>query len=142
LISPALHKEFCLPYDRRMHDALHSLGFVITYHTCGGTKGIEELIVANGCDASETLAPTSIGGNQEPWEFKEKIGRRLALIGGLDQSNVLTLGSRADIRQMVFKLFEEVGYEGGYILSCCDHFFDAPLRNIRVYAEAARECVY
>jgi hypothetical protein len=142
LISPALHREFCLPYDRKMHEALHLLGFTITYHTCGGTKGIEELIVANGCDASETLAPTSIGGNQEPWEFKEKIGRCLALIGGLDQFNVLTLGAPADIRKMVFNLFEKVGYEGGYILSCCDHFFDTPPENIRIYAAATKECVY
>jgi len=142
LISPALHEEFCLPYDRKMHEALHSLGFSVVYHTCGGTKGIEELIVANGCDASETLAPMSIGGNQEPWEYKAKIGRRLALIGGLDQFNVLTIGTKADIRGMVFKLFETVGYEGGYILSCCDHFFETPPENLRAYAEAARECVY
>ena len=81
-----------------MHDALHSLGFAVTYHTCGGTRGIEELIVANDCDASETLAPVSIGGNQEPWEYKEKIGDRLALIGGLDQYNVLTKGTARDVR--------------------------------------------
>jgi uroporphyrinogen decarboxylase len=142
LISPALHRDFCLPYDRKMHDALHEFGFTVVYHTCGGTKGIEELIVANGCDASETLAPTSIGGNQEPWEFKAKIGRRLALIGGLDQFNVLTESSPEIIRDMVFRLFEKVGYDGGYILSCCDHFFETPPRNLRVYAEAARACVY
>jgi len=142
LISPALYQEFCLPYDRKMHDVLHSLGFTVVYHTCGGTRGIEEMIVANGCDASETLAPTSIGGNQEPWEIKAKIGRRLALIGGLDQFNVLTSGTREEIRAMVFKLFETVGYEGGYILSCCDHFFETPPEKIRIYAEAARECAY
>ena len=142
LISPAIYQEFCLPYDRKMHDVLHSLGFTVVYHTCGGTRGIEEMIVANGCDASETLAPTSIGGNQEPWEFKAKIGRRLALIGGLDQFNVLTSGTREEIRAMVFKLFETVGYEGGYILSCCDHFFETPPEKIRIYAEAARECAY
>jgi len=142
LISPALHRDFCLPYDRKMHDALHELGFTVVYHTCGGTKGIEEHIVANGCDASETLAPTSIGGNQEPWEFKAKIGRRLALIGGLDQFNVLTEGSAEIIRDMVFRLFEKVGFEGGYILSCCDHFFETSPTNIRIYAEAARACVY
>jgi len=142
LISPALHEKYCLPYDRELHDALHALGYTVVYHTCGGTKGIEEAIVANGCDASETLAPTSIGGNQEPWEFKAKIGRRLALIGGMDQFNILTSGSREEIRAMVFKLFETVGFEGGYILSCCDHFFETPPENIRIYAEAARECVY
>ena len=83
VISPKLHEEFCLPYDRKMHDALHDLGFLITYHTCGGTLGLEELIVANGCDASETLAPPSVGGNQQPWQFAEKIAGRIALIGGV-----------------------------------------------------------
>jgi len=142
LISPAMHKEFCLPYDRPMHDALHDLGFTVVYHTCGGTKGIEELIVANGCDASETLAPTTIGGNQEPWEFKAKVGGRLALIGGLDQFHVLTAGTPEEIRAAVFRLFERVGSEGGYILSASDHFFETPPENIGVYADAARECVY
>jgi hypothetical protein len=142
LISPALHRDYCLPYDRKMHDALHDLGFTIVYHTCGGTRGIEEHIVANGCDASETLAPTSIGGNQEPWEFKAKIGRRLALIGGLDQFNVLTEGAADLIRKKVVELFEKVGFDGGYILSCCDHFFETPPQNIRIYAEAARACAY
>jgi uroporphyrinogen decarboxylase len=142
LISPALHADYCLPYDRKMHDALHALGFRIVYHTCGGTKGIEEHIVGNGCDASETLAPTSIGGNQEPWEFKAKIGGRLALIGGLDQFNVLTEGSPETIRAKVRELFEKVGGDGGYILSCCDHFFETPPGNLRIYAEAARACIY
>ena len=142
LISPALHAEFCRPYDRRMHDALHALGFKVVYHTCGGTKGIEEDIVGNGCDASETLAPMSIGGNQEPWEFKAKIGGRLALIGGLDQFNVLTKGSPETIGAKVRELFEKVGADGGYILSCCDHFFDAPPENLKAYAAAARACAY
>jgi hypothetical protein len=142
LISPKIHKDFCLPYDRKLHDALHSVGFKITYHTCGGTKGIEELIVANGTDASETLSPPSIGGNQEPWEFKARIGHRLALIGGMDQFNLLTSGTKEQIRAMVFKLFETVGYEGGYILSACDHFFTAPPENLRIFAEAAKECFY
>ena len=142
LISPAIHEKFCLPYDRKLHDALHDAGFKVVYHTCGGTKGIEELIVRNGCDASETLAPPSIGGNQEPWEFKKKIAGRLALIGGLDQFNVLTRGSADDIRRKVRELFEKVGPDGGYILSCCDHFFETPPENLRAYAAAARECLY
>jgi uroporphyrinogen-III decarboxylase len=142
LISPAIHRDFCLPYDRNMHDALHALGFRISYHTCGGTRGIEEHIVSNDCDVSETLAPRSIGGNQEPWAFKAKVGDRLALIGGLDQFNVLTSGPPEAIRRQVRTLFEKVGADGGYVLSCCDHFFDTPPEHLRIYAEAARECAY
>lgn len=142
LISPDLFKEFCLPYDRKIHDALHELNFKITYHTCGGTHGIEEYIVANGTDVSETLASISIGGNIEPREVKEIIGNRLALIGGIDQHNILTTGTSEIIRNQVRELFETVGYEGGYILSCADHFFETPPENIQIYADAARECVY
>lgn len=142
LISPKIHEEFCLPYDRKLHDALGELGFKITYHTCGGTLGIEEMIVANGCDASETLAAPSIGGNQEPWEFKAKIGNRLALIGGIDQFNVVTEGTEQQIRDKVFELFEKVGYEGGYICSLADHFFETPPEKLQIVADAAHECIY
>ncbi len=142
LISPDLHKEFCLPYDRKIHDALHSLGFKITYHTCGGTYGIEEYIVSNGTDCSETLAPISIGGNQEPWEMKEKIGNRISLVGGIDQYNILTDGSAEKIRNMVHTLFEKVGYNGGYICACSDLFFDTPVEHLKVMADAAKDCIY
>ncbi|MBP1655690.1 MAG: hypothetical protein H6Q31_291 [Bacteroidetes bacterium] len=142
VISPGIHREFCLPYDRAMHDALHDLGFLVTYHTCGGTRGIEELIIQNGADASETLAPTSIGGNQEPWEVRRTMGNRIALIGGMDQHSVLTEGSPADIRAQVQLLFRTVGADGGYILSCADHFFETPLEHLDAFARAAFECVY
>jgi hypothetical protein len=142
LISPKIHEEFCLPYDRKLHDALSELGFKITYHTCGGTLGIEEMIVGNGCDASETLAAPSIGGNQEPWEFKAKIGNRLALIGGIDQFNVVTEGTEQQIRNKVFELFEKVGYEGGYICSLADHFFETPPEKLQIVSDAAHECIY
>ena len=125
-----------------MHDALHELGFKITYHTCGGTYGIEEHIIANGADCSETLAPVSIGGNQEPWELKAKVGKRISLIGGVDQFNVLTDGSPDLISKTIKTLFEKVGYDGGYICACSDHFFNTPVDNIRLMAEAAKECIY
>jgi hypothetical protein len=142
VISPTIFQEFCLPYDRQLHAALHSLGFKVTYHTCGGTLGIEDLIVETGADVSETLAPTSVGGNQEPWDFKNKVGDRMALIGGLDQFNVLTSGSEKTIRDKVFELFTKVGQDGGYICSTSDHFFETPACNLIAFAESAKECVY
>jgi uroporphyrinogen decarboxylase len=142
VISPALHKEYCLPYDRQLHEALHALGFKVTYHTCGGPRGIEEFILANGADVSETLAPPTIGGNQEPWELKKKVGDRIALIGGLDQFNTLTAGPPERIKAKVHELFEKVGCDGGYICAASDHFFDTPVDHLKAFAEAARECTY
>lgn len=142
VISPKFHEEFCLRYDRPMHDALHELGFKVTYHTCGGTAGIEDLIVANGCDASETCAPMSIGSNQEPWHFADNMNGRVALIGGIDQHNVVTDGSKEMIRNAVRTLFETLGKDGGYICALSDHFFDTPPEKLQWFADAGRECVY
>lgn len=141
-ISPSLHAEFCVPYDREQHEALHAVGLPAVYHTCGGMMPILDLIVANGCDASETLTPPGMGGDAEPAEIKRRIGGCVALIGGVNQQQVLDLGTREEIRAEVFRLFETLGAGGGYILSPSDHFFETPAENLRHYAEAARECVY
>jgi len=142
VISPQYFREFCLPYDRRMHDALHSLGHRVVYHTCGGMMAILELIAENGCDACETLAPPAIGGDARPRELKARIGQKLALIGGLDQVTVLEAGTPEQIRRHVHEMFEAYGTGGGYIMSPSDHFFHMSAENLQAYAQAARECVY
>ena len=143
VISPKLHREFCLPYDRRIHRAVHDAGLRTTYHTCGGMMHILDLIVENETDASETLSPPGVGGNiTEPQEVRKAFAGKVALIGGMDQFNVLTSGSREQIRSEVHRLFDGFGKDGGYILSASDHFFDTPPENLRAMAEAARECTY
>lgn len=142
LISPDLFRDFCLPYDKKIHDALHQLNYKSTYHICGGTLGIEEYIVQNGCDASETLAPISIGSNQEPATFAGKINNRVALIGGVDQFSVVSDGDRDLIRTTVKNLFNTVGKNGGFICSLSDHFFETPVEKLKWFARAAHECLY
>lgn len=139
----ALHREFCLPDDRKMHDALRAAGHRSAYHTCGGMMRILDCILANGRDASETLAPPGVGGNiREPARVREAFGGRLAMIGGLDQFHVLTDGTPERIRAEVHRLFQGFGRDGGYICSASDHFFETPPENLRVFAQAGRECKY
>ena len=143
VISPRIHAEFCLPYDKKIHDALHDIGHKVVYHTCGGMMAILDLIVQNGCDASETLSPPGVGGDiTDPHYVKNTLGEKVALIGGFDQFNILTDGTPEDIRKEVHRLFEGFGQDGGYIMSASDHFFHAPRENLVAYARAAYECVY
>lgn len=143
VISPRLHREFCLPYDRQIHDALHRVGHRATYHTCGGMMHILDLIAQNGADASETLAPPGVGGNiTEPQKARAVLGGKLAMIGGLDQFHILTSGTTEDVRREVHRLFEGFGPQGGYICSASDHFFEAPVENLIAFARAGRDCVY
>jgi len=125
---------------------------------------ILNLIVQNGTDASETLSPPGIGGNiTEPQKVRQVFGGKLAMIGGMDQMNILTAGTKDQIRTEVARLFDGFGKDGGYIMSAADHFFDTPVENLQIYAlrhlahqgnanlqnfqdltyaQAARECVY
>lgn len=146
VISPSLHEEFCLPYDKRMHDAIHRLGYPVVYHTCGGMTKLTHLIAANGCDASETLSPISVGGDigsdQAARQVYEDLHPYVGLIGGMDQFGLLEQGSKEQIAAEVARLFELFGRDGGFILSASDHFFHAPPENLAAFAEAAREFTY
>jgi uroporphyrinogen-III decarboxylase len=102
-------------------------------------------IPANGCDASETLSPPGIGGDirhEDRSTLKQKLGRKVALIGGIDQSNVLTNGTPAQVAAEVRACFETFGTGGGYICSASDHFFHAPVENLRAMAVAGCDCRY
>lgn len=142
VISPSIFRDFCLPVDREMHDMLHTVGHRVVYHTCGGMMPILEDIVANNCDASETLSPPEVGGDARPAELKRRIGGKVSLIGGLNQHQVLTEGTPDEVHKHVRDCFETYGAGGGYICSPSDHFFDSPLENLQAYAEAAKECLY
>lgn len=145
VISPAMFKEFCLPYDKRLNDALREAGHRTVYHTCGGMMGLLDLIPQNGTDASETLSPPGVGGDIRPEDranVKETLGKRVSLIGGIDQHHGLELGTPEAIRAEVVACFETFGKDGGYVCSASDHFFCAPESNLRALAEAARDCVY
>jgi uroporphyrinogen decarboxylase len=143
VISPKLHREFCLPYDRRLHEALHRAGQRVTYHTCGGMMHILDLILENGADASETLSPPGVGGTiTEPKAVRAKFAGKLAMIGGMDQFHILGDGTAAEIQAEVNRLAEGFGRDGGYICSAADHFFEIPPDNLKAFAAAARQCVY
>ncbi len=145
VISPNMFQEFCLPYDKRQHDFIHDMDphIAISYHTCGGMMRILDLIPQNGCDFSETLSPIGCGGdiedNIDEKRVKETLGKKVKLMGGINQIQALTSGSREDIYRDVERAFRGYGENGGYIMMPSDHFFHTPRKNLTHYAEAVRE---
>lgn len=146
VISPAIHREFCLPYDQKIHDAIHDAGHKVVYHTCGGMTKITDCIRENHCDVSETLSPTGVGGDIGTQEDADKLYQELhptlGLIGGMDQFNMLEKGTKQQIETEVDRLFHTFGEDGGYIMSGSDHFFEAPVDNLKAFAEAAKKYTY
>lgn len=141
VISPTMHKEFCLPYDKKQIEALHAQGTKVVYHLCGGLMPLLETVVENGADALETMTPPEMGGDCDMKEATARVGNKLAFVGGFDQNHGFERGNPKKVKEMVHKLFEAKSI-GGYICAPSDHFFFGDPENIKAFADAAKECVY
>ena len=141
VVSPNLHREFCLPYDKIQHEALHAAGTKIVYHLCGGLMPLLETVAENGADGLETMTPVDMGGDCNLAEASRRVGDKLFFIGGFDQNAGFENGNPAAVREQVFRLFSACP-NGGYICSPSDHFFFGNPENIKAFVEAAQECKY
>jgi len=141
VISPSMHRKFCLPYDKIQHQAIHNAGAKVTYHLCGGIMPLLETVVENEADALETMTPPEMGGDCILAEATKRIGDKICFIGGFDQNKGFENGNPELVKKMVKELFEACP-DGGYICSPSDHFFFGDPENIQAFVEAAKECKY
>jgi uroporphyrinogen decarboxylase len=141
VISPSLQREFCLPYDKKQHAAIHAAGAKVVYHLCGGLMPMLDIVVENGADGLETMTPPEMGGDCNLAEATRRVGDKLFFIGGFDQNAGFESGNPKVVREMVHRLFETCP-DGGYICSPSDHFFFGDPDNIRAFVAAAKECIY
>ena len=141
VISPAMHEEFCLPYDKEVNEALHRQGALVVYHLCGGLMPLLEIVKQNGLDALETMTPASMGGDCRMEEAAARIGSSVAFVGGFDQNEGFERGNKKFIREEVQRLFRAKP-NGGYICCPSDHFFFGDPDNLREFVKACKECEY
>lgn len=142
VISPNMHREFCLPYDKIQHEALHNAGAKITYHLCGGLMPLLETVVENGADALETMTPPSMGGDCDLAQASKQVGNQICFIGGFDQNAGFESGTPESAREIVRDCFDATKNHGGYIISPSDHFFKGDPENLRAFAEEVKTCTY
>ena len=141
VISPKLHAEFCVPYDKLQVDALHAAGYKVVYHLCGGLMKMLDNVLANGSDGLETMTPPSMGGDCDLAECSRQVGDKLFFVGGFDQNQGFEHGTPENVREQVFRLHASCP-DGGYICCPSDHFFHGDPANIQAFADACKECAY
>lgn len=141
VISPAMHKEFCTPYDKQQHDALHRNGTKVVYHLCGGLMQQLDNVIANGTDGLETMTPPGMGGDCDLAECARRVGDKLFFVGGFDQNQGFEHGTPERAKKLVFECHAACP-NGGYICSPSDHFFHGDPANVQAFVDAAKECLY
>jgi uroporphyrinogen decarboxylase len=116
LISPALFKEFCLPYWRRFVRALRGERPLMYLHICGRSTPLFELMADTGVDCIEPL--DAIAGVSVA-DAKRRVGKRVALMGGM---NTVTLahGTLDAVIADCRRCLNDGAPGGGYILASGD----------------------
>ena len=131
--SPDLYRRFAMPYERQVVETLAAEGTGIDLHICGDATRIIDDMVTTG---SPLLA---VDFKIDRAAAKEAARGRTTLIGTVDPSAVMTLGTPDDVRAAARADIEILGPGGGFILSPgCALPYHTPDENIRALVETAQ----
>ncbi|MCC7519200.1 MAG: hypothetical protein IT578_08455 [Verrucomicrobiae bacterium] len=115
-ISRAMYREFVLPYERQVMNAIHDFRLPGYTHTCGAIGDRLDLMAETGVDGLDTLDPPPLG-TVDLAEAKARFGKRLFFKGNLDVVNEM-LRAEDSVFEHAVKQRLEIGKPGsGYILS-------------------------
>ncbi len=133
-VSPKLYEEFAYPYEKQAVQELQKAGVRVSIHICGAATPILPLMVETGADILEIDQKVDIG------KAKELVGDRTTLMGNLDPTAVLFLGTPETVKKVSKECIMKAGKGGGLILSSgCDVPMRTPFRNIEAMVRAAEK---
>lgn len=82
LFRPELYDRFFFPWHQALCELVHSYGACLHMHSHGNINKILDRIVATGIDMLNPLDPTE---GMDLAAIKERYGKRLTLVGGMDK---------------------------------------------------------
>lgn len=133
MISPELYEKFALPFEKILVNTAHSKGLPYALHICGNTDPILDRMLLTGADAFELDYQT------DPSKVYNQYHDRATLIGNIDPSGVLALGTPHDVRNKTQELLELYAGSDRFILnSGCALPPSTPSVNIKTLIEVAR----
>ena len=133
LISPDMFRAFALPYEQRIIDESHALGFPNFLHICGNTEPIIDAMLESGADGLELDYRTS------PALAHDKMKDRAVFIGNIDPSGVLALGTPELVEHKTRELLTVFSDTPRFILNAgCAIPSITPPENLRRMISTAR----
>jgi len=137
-ISPAHYRDFVLPHEKAVVEAVRALHDIPVYtHTCGAIGDRLELMMATLTNGIDTLDPPPLGTVELADARRRTLGR-VFLKGNVDPVNTVLRGTPADVRAAARACLHAAGAAGGYILStACAVPPAAPPENVLALADCA-----
>lgn len=117
MISPAMWREFILPYHRRIVGALD---VPVIWHSDGNIESLLPMAIEAGFAGIHGLEPMS---GMDLAKTKQEYGRDLVLVGNVDV-RVLCDTNLAAVRGEVDRCMEQGAPGGGYMIASCNSIFE------------------
>jgi uroporphyrinogen decarboxylase len=135
--SPDHFREIVLPHTRRLVEGINRTGVPAMMHSDGHILPLLKDLVDTGihsCHPLERSAGMKID------EIKSEYGKRIALIGNVNNKTTLVTGTTADVEAEVKECISVAAPGGGYILAS-DHSLhdDIPNENVFAMVSAGRK---
>ncbi len=116
-ISMEDYREFVLPYEQKIIQAIRAKGVHVYIHTCGSIDDRLELMRESGTSGLECLDPIPVG-NVDLEDAFRRIGNDLFIKGNIDSVNTLLFAEDEKAEADVKKIIEIGMTKGkGFILS-------------------------
>jgi uroporphyrinogen decarboxylase len=109
LVNPSILDQFFFPWLKKIGDLCRKYNKPFIYHTDGILYDVFDKIIDCGVNALHPVEPKAM----KIKEVKDKYGDILCLMGNVDV-DLLSRGTPDEIRAVVRKNIEEIGYNGGY----------------------------
>lgn len=108
----------------------------VWYHSDGNIERIIPELIEIGVTILNPIQPECM----DPFKIKRLHGKQLTLDGVIGTQTVMPFGTPADVRKAVKKAMEELGADGGLIVSPT-HVLEpeVPVANILAFVDACRE---
>jgi len=128
-------RTFIKPYLKRYVNIVHGGGAKFILHSCGKIEEIFPDFVEIGIDGVQSLQPKL---NDLP-ALKQKYGEKIALLGTIDDTDLLVNGTPDQVRAEVRKSVEVLGKNGGLIAGGTNFLLDTTIENVQAMVETIHE---
>jgi len=115
-LSPKMYREFVVPYERKVTEAVKAEGIPVYTHTCGQIGDRLDLMAETGSMGIDTMDPPPLG-NTTLSDAKAQVGDRLFLKGNMNPVVLLTAQTPDVVREHALERIRDGAPGGGYILS-------------------------
>ena len=131
-ISPAMYRQFALPYEQRIFAAVHEMGALTRLHICGNSSLIAGDMVDSGADIVDLDWMVDMG------KAAAKFGERISFCGNFDPVAVMLQGTPEMVYQATM-ICMQLGGTRAFSGAGCEIPFGTPHENLIAQARALRD---